>query len=485
MTTRKRGIATKFNFFVSFLVLAIIAVQTAIMLYTAGSSQARQADGFIARLKTEQAQQEKLLAAELRKKGNSVAALLAQTGGALIGSFDFDGLQRLADNAGKDLDIVSVVFLSKENQVIAENRDTQESGEVLRHEISFADASVGFVEVGLSFAAVQKNIEEVSSRIEEQVKTTNEEIKAATMQLGAIGLLMGVFFLLALCATVYWCLSRLVIKPVGRIIEGLNESAAQVGGASVELSDAAQQLAKSASEGASSLEETSASLEEVSTMVRRNADNAAECDSLMLDVNTVMDKVNKSLAAQTAAMTEISKASEQTSKIIKTIDEIAFQTNLLALNAAVEAARAGEAGAGFAVVAEEVRNLAMRAAEAARNTASLLDGTVKQVKNGEGLAVQANEDFTEVIGAATRVGTLVREIAAASKEQTQGLEQVNIAVTQISEVTQQTASNSQEAASASEELNAQAESMKGYMQDLVLLIGGNKAVASTNAMTVK
>jgi len=191
-----------------------------------------------------------------------------------------------------------------------------------------------------------------------------------------------------------------------------------------------------------------------------------------------MGKANQSMAAQTTAMGEISKASEQTSKIIKTIDEIAFQTNLLALNAAVEAARAGEAGAGFAVVADEVRNLAMRAAEAARNTADLIEGTVKKVKEGEDLLVQTNEDFCEVAEVAAKVGSLVDEIASASHEQTQGLDQVNSAMTEIDRVTQQTAASSEEAASASEELSAQAEYMKKYVEDLDHLVSGGGAPGS-------
>ena len=177
-------------------------------------------------------------------------------------------------------------------------------------------------------------------------------------------------------------------------------------------------------------------------------------------------------------MQEISKASEETSKIIKTIDEIAFQTNLLALNAAVEAARAGEAGAGFAVVADEVRNLAMRAADAAKNTAALIEGTVKKVSDGTALVKTTNDAFNEVAGSTAKVGELVGEIAAASSEQAQGIEQVNIAVTEMDKVTQQNAATAEESASASEELNAQAEEMKSFVADLAAMVGGNADVST-------
>jgi methyl-accepting chemotaxis protein len=173
-------------------------------------------------------------------------------------------------------------------------------------------------------------------------------------------------------------------------------------------------------------------------------------------------------------MAEISKASEETSKIIKTIDEIAFQTNLLALNAAVEAARAGESGAGFAVVADEVRNLAMRAANAAKDTAALIEGTVKKVNDGSKLVSSTNEAFMKVAESSGKVGTLVAEIAQASKEQSNGIEQVNLAITQMDKVVQQNAANAEESASASEEMSAQAEQLKEYVEDLVLLVVGRR-----------
>jgi methyl-accepting chemotaxis protein len=211
----------------------------------------------------------------------------------------------------------------------------------------------------------------------------------------------------------------------------------------------------------------------MSSMTKQNAENAKQADGLMQEANQTVSQANSSMGELKGSMEEISKASEETSKIIKTIDEIAFQTNLLALNAAVEAARAGEAGAGFAVVAEEVRNLALRSADAAKNTAELIEGTVKKVKHGSELVNTTGDAFTEVASSSAKVGELVAEISAASNEQAQGIEQVNIAVTEMDKVTQSNAAGAEESASASEEMNAQAEQMKGNVMELIALVGGS------------
>lgn len=268
-------------------------------------------------------------------------------------------------------------------------------------------------------------------------------------------------------------IARAITKPIHRVIAGLTEGADQVASASGQISSSSQSLAEGASEQAASIEETSASIEEMSSMTKQNAANAGQANSLMGEAKQMVGTANESMGNLTESMKEISKASEETAKIIKTIDEIAFQTNLLALNAAVEAARAGEAGAGFAVVADEVRNLAMRAADAAKNTANLIEGTVKKVKDGSQLVTRTNEAFVEVAKSSAKVGSLVAEIAAASNEQAQGIDQVNKAVAEMDKVVQQNAANAEESASASEEMNAQAQEMKGFVEELATLVGGH------------
>ena len=271
-----------------------------------------------------------------------------------------------------------------------------------------------------------------------------------------------------------YMISRAISCSVKSVVEGLSESAEQVASASGQIASESHSLAEGASEQAASIEETSSSLEEMSSMTRQNADNASQADQLMANTKASVSRSSQIMDKLTISMSEISKASEETSKIIKTIDEIAFQTNLLALNAAVEAARAGEAGAGFAVVADEVRNLAMRAAEAAKNTANLIEGTVRKVKDGSALVEETEKEFREVALNVGRSGELVGEITAASLEQAQGIEQINKAVSEMDKVVQQNAGNAEETASASEEMTAQAERMKEFVGELQSLIGGSK-----------
>jgi methyl-accepting chemotaxis protein len=266
---------------------------------------------------------------------------------------------------------------------------------------------------------------------------------------------------------------RSISKPIIRVVEGLSESADQVTASSGQVSSSSQQLAEGASQQAASIEETSSSLEEMASMTKRNAQNAAEANRLMTESKSVVEQANHSMISLTTLMYEISRASEDTQKIVKTIDEIAFQTNLLALNAAVEAAGAGEVGAGFAVVADEVRNLAMRAAEAAKNTANLIEGIIKKIKDGSVLVERTSADFSRVEDSTAKMRGLIGEIAAASSEQAQGIEQVNRAISEMDRVVQQNASTTEESASASEEMSALAQQMKTFVYDLLTLVSGS------------
>ncbi|MDD5169523.1 MAG: methyl-accepting chemotaxis protein [Syntrophales bacterium] len=301
-----------------------------------------------------------------------------------------------------------------------------------------------------------------------------DEFLAAAHSIRNFIAIIGLVFLIV-TTTVVAYFARSISSPIKKAVEELGEGANQVASASSQVAAASQSLAEGSSEQASTLEETSSSLEEMASMTRQNAGNAAQADGLMKQASQVVQKAKESMDHLTRSMAEISAASDETSKIIKTIDGIAFQTNLLALNAAVEAARAGEAGAGFAVVAEEVRNLARRSAEAAKSTSGLIEGTIHKIKKGSDLVDETNMAFAEVSVSTSKVGDLVGEIAAASQEQSQGIDQINKAVAEMDKVIQSTASSAEESASASEEMNAQAEQMKYVSLTLVDIIGGHRS----------
>jgi methyl-accepting chemotaxis protein len=250
----------------------------------------------------------------------------------------------------------------------------------------------------------------------------------------------------------------------------LNDALAQVAESVEQLSEAARQIASSsqsvaqgASEQASSLEETSSSLEEMSGMTKQNADNTIQARTLAQSTKEAAEKGGLAMTRMMDAMEKIRSASEGTSQIIKDINEIAFQTNLLALNAAVEAARAGDAGRGFAVVAEEVRSLALRSKEAAKKTEDLIKMSVGHAENGQLISSEVAGSLSEIVSAASKVNDIVSEIAVASQEQSRGIEQVNLAVSEMDKVVQVSAANAEESSSAAEELSSQTEELTGLV----------------------
>ena len=326
-------------------------------------------------------------------------------------------------------------------------------------------------EIASLLSGVSANYEASAAEMEKSIQKVVAGAQASTywtvIVVGGAGLILVGLILLFL-------LSR-ISNRIRAIVQDLYSVSSRVNEASSQISQNSQGLADSSSSQAAALEETASSLEEINSMTQQNADNLSQTRKLVVDTTGVVGRANNSMLGLTEEMTGIAQASQETQKIIKTIDEIAFQTNLLALNAAVEAARAGEAGAGFAVVADEVRGLAIRAAEAARNTATLIERTVSRVAEGEKIVLSTQQAFDEVAGSTSKIDALVDDISKAATEEARGIQQINNAVADMDQRVQQTAANSEESASASAELSQEAGRMNLLVQALVGIVDGSKA----------
>jgi len=380
-------------------------------------------------------------------------------------------------------------FSTLAHATYAKMSGTEEFADTESEELSSDDSGDAAAQGMGTVALLAEQTKELSSRLAQMnqnfkdgLKQQLAEISRGTRQQRYLNL--GLFLAVVIGSLVLVAINiRLITNPINRTIESLTEGSGQILTASAQVSSASRSLAEGATEQAAGLEETSSSLEEMSSMTKQNADNAQQANILASEARQAANGGAEAMAHMSTAIADIQKSSDETAKIIKVIDEIAFQTNLLALNAAVEAARAGEAGKGFAVVAEEVRNLAMRSAEAAKNTSNLIEESVKNSNNGVDIAGEVSKVLDGIVTSVGKTTDLVSEIAAASQEQAQGIDQVNTAVSQMDKVTQQNAANAEESASASEELSAQAESMNQAVQELVGLAGGSRTDSHNTSRT--
>jgi methyl-accepting chemotaxis protein len=309
-------------------------------------------------------------------------------------------------------------------------------------------------------------VEVYRKALEDDQRATTQDYEQS---LWIAGLSIGALAVVGLA--VFWII-RQMNRSLRQAAGDLFRGAEQLAGAAGQVASSSQSLAKGSSEQAASLEETSAASEEINSSAGRNSGHARGAADMMTQSAEKFMEANQSLEQMLVSMAEINTQSGKIAKIIKAIDEIAFQTNILALNAAVEAARAGEAGMGFAVVADEVRNLAQRSAQAAKDTAELIDESIAKSHDGKTKVDQVALAIREITGDSAKVKTLVDQVNQGSQEQARGIEQIRKAIGQMEQVTQQTAANAEEGAAASEELNAQSESLKDIVAGLAVMVGG-------------
>lgn len=346
----------------------------------------------------------------------------------------------------------------------------------------------------LAYTMARTQLEPVSetylTHLRELAKNANDFAHASStgildaVSASKVEILVCLFAAIVSGVVIAYIIIRGTNKKLNHVAVSLNEGASQVVAAAAQVSSSGQILAEGASEQAASIEETSSSLEEMSSMTRSNAEHSQKANDLAKQARAAAEKGVQDMQSMTVAMKGLKAASDDIAKIIKTIDEIAFQTNILALNAAVEAARAGEAGMGFAVVAEEVRSLAQRSAQAAKETSTKIVGTIEKTAQGVEISHKVETALAEISTRVREVDQLISEVASASSEQNQGISQINTAVTQMDKVTQSNAATAEESAAAAEELNAQAETMKGYVSELLTLITSNAPTTQSGSTSI-
>lgn len=359
----------------------------------------------------------------------------------------------------------------------------------------YEESLKGFIAVMQEAAEIQKRrviiVGELSSAIDaiaeegfNAIVVTAEETSSSLSNASFI-MIIGVIAGFIISILLAFFLIRSIVRVVVDSVKLLSEGTAQVVSASEQISSASVSLAEGASSQASSVEEVSATIEEATASNNQNADNSREANLLALHSNDAALQGNQQVGDLMIAMEKITDSSQKIAKIIKTIDEIAFQTNLLALNAAVEAARAGEHGLGFAVVAEEVKNLAERSAGAAKEITGIIEASIDQVKVGTEVASRTKASFGEILLSIKKTSDLIGEIAISAKEQAEGMNQIATAMGSVDQITQQNASASEETAAAAEELNAQALSMLESVAEIAALAGYDVAKESMKSSNVK
>jgi len=382
----------------------------------------------------------------------------------------------------------------KYESLISDSEDRRLFDETKRTRTAFASARARYLDVvrqgkveegkkmlaEVLIPAYEASLKAVDANIDYNEKLASDVSTAsmAAAHSASWGISVALVLSLAAASALIWWIVRSTNRVLRDLAVNLDQGATQTASAARQVSAASQNLSSGASEQAASVEETSASLEEISSMIRSTADNAEKAKTLAGEARAVAQAGSRTMVEMTQAMAAIDSSSAEVAKIVKNIDEIAFQTNILALNAAVEAARAGEAGAGFAVVADEVRSLAQRSAAAAKETADKIEAAIASSRAGSQSCTKVGDSLTQIATKVSSTDALVGEIATAAREQAQGIEQINTAITQMDQVTQSNSASAEESASAAEELDAQAASLKDMVGQLRQLVGGAEQVST-------
>jgi methyl-accepting chemotaxis protein len=468
----------KFSLVTTVTISLILITVSAFSIYTARQNQRDMLDTFITNIddmNVARIAEKKQL---VKEKVEAMVNLMEKSAINLINSYDFDSVHEIALSGAQDSWIDYVIFYDSSDEKIGGEKNDQEATEVITRDIMYEESLLGKIEIGINYSSLQ---EQTVILKQQAIKASLAAEQKGALELKKLSYLIGTISfcgLVVLCSVIVIMFKGVVIKPITRVVSELSSVASQVNNASEEVAVASKSLADGAATQALAMEETSTSIEENTAMTRQNADNATQANSLMHRNGEVLQKAANSMSELTESMEEIANAGNDTQKIVKDIDEIAFQTNLLALNAAVEAARAGEAGAGFAVVADEVRNLALRAAEAARTTSDLIKGTVNRVDRGSDFVADTNTIFHELNASTEKSAQLVDEIVTANLEQANSMRQIAKAVFEIDNYTQYNTAHAEETTASADVLSNEADRLTTIIDELEGILHGSSKKAA-------
>jgi hypothetical protein len=452
------------------------------------STALSQIQGAEARASLRAASEELFPAAQRSQEAESAFQRMVKSFGDAVVMQDASALDRAAEDGRQ---VVAALRAVAAVQGLAPGRAQAASGLAASIEQMLGDArtTYGAALAGGLSASSQEQVRALAARTDEAqaALAKTKEQSAADLHVQLSGLaessvrqesfalaVFGATLILA-GAIVHLTIRRSITGPVVRVIGGVQDAANEAARASAQTAQSGMEVSNNAQEQAACIEETSASLEEISASTRQNADRAGEADRLMQAARQTVERAARAMNELTGSMDLISKSSRQVAGVLKDIDEIAFHTNILALNAAVEAARAGQAGAGFSVVADEVRSLAHRAAEAARNSGSIIERTAGDVSKGVELAGHAHAAFQEVSSTIASGTEVVSQIASSSDEQARAIAHIGEAIARIEALTQRNVSNAQQMADGASAMTSQAENTRRYLDDLMAVVGMRSA----------
>ncbi len=409
------------------------------------------------------------------RKVTRLGALVAAASREALVSFDFNSLEGYASELRNDAAIVDVAFLNPDGKRL--NRELKD-GELTAAEERYGKDAVATAATETQAFPIAVDDKEIG-RLEVRVNGLEAQAATRSALLRVAAAYGGMLVFMAIW--VWFTFHRLVASPLKQISAAVQSGAENVRSGALAVSASAETLSRDASTQAASLEETTASMTELASMTRQNAESAGVVAHLVQQEGQLIAQSNKALDDTVASMAAIGESSEKVSRIVRTIDTIAFQTNILALNAAVEAARAGVAGMGFAVVADEVRNLAQQSSQAARDTAALIEESVGRAHAGRDTVQHMAVAMTAITENTAKIKQIVEDVNQASIQQAQGIEQVSRALTQLESITQSTAATAEESAATSEELTAQAESSMTVVRTLRTMLGETLARGQSEA----